>query len=115
MGKRNIFSTIMVIMVISIILMGFTPTAMCSEASTGATQNWQFNLAPFYIWGVAIDGDVTVGTNTVPVELPFSDITDNLEAAFIIHFEGMHKSSWGFLVDVNYLDVSSATSISPGL
>ncbi|WP_319287397.1 hypothetical protein [Desulfosarcina sp.] len=113
MGKGNIFSTVMVIMVILITLMGFTPAAMCSEASTGATQNWEFNLAPFYIWGVAIDGDVTVGTNTVPVEVPFSDITDNLEAAFIVHFEGMHKSNWGFLIDVNYLDLSNDVNL-PG-
>ena len=56
---------------------------------------------------------MTVGTNTVPVELPFSDITDNLETAFIVHFEGMYKSNWGFLIDVNYLDLSSDVTL-PG-
>lgn len=87
--------------------------AMSADLSASKEKNWEFNLAPFYIWGVALDGDVTVGTNTVPVELPFSDITDNLETAFIVHFEGMHKSNWGFLIDVNYLDLSSDVTL-PG-
>ena len=71
------------------------------------TTNWEFNLAPFYLWGVTIDGDVTIGTQTVPVEIPFDDVVDNLDAAFILHFEAMHKSNWGFLFDIDYLDVSN--------
>ena len=113
MGKGNIFSTVMVIMVILITLMGFTPAAMCSEASTGATKNWEFNLAPFYLWAVTIDGNMTSGTDRVPVKVPFSDLFDNLESAFIVHFEGMHKSNWGFLIDIDYLDVSNGVNL-PG-
>ena len=99
-----------VIVIISIIVTCGS-TALAQE--TEAAKNWEFNLAPFYIWGVAIDGDVTTGTNTISVEVPFSDVTDNLEAAFIVHFEGMHKSNWGFLIDVNYLDLSSDINL-PG-
>lgn len=86
-------------------------TILAQESS--GSKNWEFNLAPFYLWAVAIDGDLTVGGNKNSVELPFSDIADNLEAAFIVHFEGMHKSNWGFLIDVNYLDLSNDVNL-PG-
>lgn len=113
MGKRYFFFTASIFVSFIVGTMVLAPTVM-SAGTTGSSQkNWEFNLAPFYIWGIAIDGDVTSGTNTVPVEVPFSDITDNLEAAFIIHFEGMHKSNWGFLIDVNYLDVSNDVNL-PG-
>lgn len=113
MKKRNVCSMAMATTAMLMALIVSTPAAMGGESSTEASKSWEFNLAPFYIWGVAIDGDVTTGTNTVPVEVPFSDITDNLEAAFIVHFEGMHKSNWGFLIDVNYLDISSDANL-PG-
>ena len=94
-------------------IMIFVPAAIGADTPMSQDKNWEFNLAPFYIWGVAIDGYQTAGTNTVPVEVPFSDITDNLDAAFIVHFEGMHKSNWGFLIDVDYLDLSNDVTL-PG-
>ena len=92
-----------------------SPAALAQQADDD--KSWQFNLTPFYLWAVTLDGDVTSGTSTGPVKLPFSDIVDNLEAAFIVHFEGMHKNRWGFLVDVNYLDIASDVTvpIGPGL
>ena len=100
-------------LIILMCLLAVLSQTAIADDSVSQDKNWEFNLAPFYLWGVDIDGDVTIGTNTVPVELPFSDIIDNLEAAFIVHFEGMHKSNWGFLVDVNYLDVSNDVNL-PG-
>ena len=83
----------------------FSTSALAEDAAT--TKSWEFNLAPFYLWGVNIDGDLSLGTKTATLDVPFSDIFDNLEAAFIVHFEGMHRSNWGFLVDVNYIEVSN--------
>jgi hypothetical protein len=42
-----------------------------------------------------MDGDLTSGIAAVPVQIPVSDMVDNFEAAFIVHFEGMHKNKWG--------------------
>ena len=102
MKKRVLFITI--ITVFSLLVFGAT-NAFAEEAK--AEKSWEFNLAPFYLWGVMIDGDLTLGTNTATLDVPFSDIVDNLEAAFIVHFEGMHRSNWGFLLDVNYIEVSN--------
>ena len=69
------------------------PSVMAAEVEDG--KNWQFNLAPFYLWAFTMDGNLTSGIATVPVQIPVSDMVDNLEAAFIVHFEGMHKNKWG--------------------
>ena len=105
------FFTVSVVLLLVAFLM-VCPSALAEQTSEDKT--WQFNLAPFYLWAVTIDGDVTLGTNTVPVTVPFSDIFDNLEGAFIIHFEAMRKNKWGFLVDVNYLDVTNGVTLQPG-
>lgn len=107
--KRKL-SLFMFIALFSVLIIG-SPTVVAQETDGGS--NWEFNLAPFYLWGVSLDGDITLGTTVTPVELAFSDIVDNLEAAFIVHFEGMHTSNWGFLVDINYLDLSSDVNL-PG-
>ncbi len=104
MRQKNL-ALIMVPAVLAMLCLATNSTVAAEE--TAGNKNWEFNLAPFYLWGVSIDGDVTSGTSTVPVEVPFSDLVDNLESAFIVHFEGMHKSNWGFIVDINYLDISN--------
>ena len=109
------FSFSYCIVLLFIVLLVGSSSAMAQEANED--KNWEFNLAPFYLWAVTMDGNVTSGTNTVPVEVPFGDLVDNLDAAFIVHFESMYKNKWGFLVDVDYLDVSNDVTvpIGPGL
>ncbi len=94
-------------------LLIFSSNGFSQEAVT--EKNWQFNLAPFYLWGVNIDGDMKSGPNTASVKVPFSDVFDNLESAFIVHFESLYKNQWGFLVDVNYLDLESDMTLPTGI
>ncbi len=82
-------------------------------ADTSEYGDWKFNLAPFYLWAVSMDGDMTVMGKTVPLEVGFSDIASSLEALFTVHFEGMHKSGWGFLTDVSYLTIGGKQT-TPG-
>ena len=97
--------------------------ASISMAASQGEDNWQFNLAPFYLWAINIEGDLSVGTNTIPgdsqlsapVDIPFGDVFDALEGVFIIHFEAMHKSNWGLLVDVDYLDLGNDFTNSQGI
>ncbi len=92
----------------------------CASSSTFAKEaehgsDWSFDLAPFYFWGVNISGDQSIGPVSNPLTVEFSDIFDNLDAAFIVHFEGVYKSKWGFLVDVNYLDLENKESLANSL
>ena len=101
------------ILTIFFYLLTLISQAAIADDSMSQKKNWEFNLAPFYLWAVTIDGNMTSGTDRVPVKVPFSDLFDNLESAFIVHFEGMHKSNWGFLIDIDYLDVSNDVNL-PG-
>ena len=98
---------------ICICFLVFPGNSFSQEAAT--EKNWQFNLAPFYLWAISIDGDMKSGPITAPVDVPFSDVFDNLEAAFIVHFESMYNNQWGFLVDVNYLDLESDMTLPTGI
>lgn len=98
---------------ICICFLVFPGNSFSQEAAT--EKNWQFNLAPFYLWAINIDGDMKSGPITAPVDVPFSDVFDNLEAAFIVHFESMYNNQWGFLVDVNYLDLESDMTLPTGI
>ena len=68
-----------------------------------SNDNWEFNLAPMYLWAVSIDGDQTVKGITVDMDVPFSEIFDNLNGALTFHFEAVRKQSWGFFADLNYI------------
>jgi len=55
------------------------------------------------------------GPISAPVDVPFNDVFDSLEVAFIVHFEALHKSNWGILVDVNYLDLENDMALPNGI
>lgn len=97
----------MIVFVSAAIVFFSTSTAFGQEQD-----RWEFNLAPFYLWAVNLEGDATVrGINNL-VDLKFDDIFDNLEEAFIIHFEALHENTWGFLVDIDYLNISQTGQIA---
>lgn len=90
------------------VMVGICPLAQAADSTD--TKNWEFNLAPFYLWAVTLDGDVTLKGQTNSVKLDFGDIFDNLGAAFIVHFEGAYQNRWGFIFDVNYLYLGATQS-----
>ena len=70
--------------------------------------NWDFNLAPLYVWMADMEGEMGVGPISGYPDIPFGDIFDNLESIFTIHFEAMHRSNWGLFFDYSGLDISAS-------
>lgn len=88
---------------------------LCSTSFAGDQTDqadWNFSLAPLYLWAVSVDGEVTVRDRSTSLELEFGDIFDNLSAVFTAHFEGWWKQRAGFLFDINYVDLSGEQSVS---
>lgn len=79
------------------------PSAACSQEES----DWEFNLAPLYLWAIAIDGDMGVRGRTSSVSVDFGDIWDNLEGVFTIRFNGLYRKKYGFVFDYNYLDLGT--------
>ena len=88
-----------VIAVLCFAVLGVSP--VLAQTDSSATQDqWQFSGA-IYLWGADIGGTTIRGSE---VEVGFSDLTDNLEMAFMGTFAA-RKNNWAFLTDVIYLDL----------
>jgi opacity protein-like surface antigen len=74
-------------------------------AAEAQEKNWDFSLAPLYLWAINIEGDSTLEGNGRETKLEFSDIFNDLEGAFTLNFSGTHKSRFGFMFDFLYLNV----------
>jgi hypothetical protein len=110
-------------MTILILLATIVPSAIAdnepiigtdAKSDVPASKDWEFSLAPMYLWAVAIEGEQTVKGNKVDLDVSFSDIWDNLNGALIFHFEGIYKRRWGFLTDLNYIVLNPEQSTPIG-
>jgi opacity protein-like surface antigen len=88
-----------------------TPAKAADLALAPDTSEWRFTLAP-YAWGVGLSGDVGLfGRGPVEVDIPFSDILENLDFAAMGVGEA-HNGTWGVFVDLNYTSLSASKSKS---
>ena len=85
-----------------VLVIGLVSTMVHGE-EPNSNGNWEFSFAPMYLWAVSINGDQKVKGIEVDLDVTFSEIFDNLNGALTFHFEGVHKQSWGFFTDLNYI------------
>ena len=79
-----------------------------AEEKATETENWKWNVAPFYLWAMSINGDTQMGSTSGELNINFRDILDKLDAAFIVNFQGLYRNKWGFLFDYNYIKLSDS-------
>ena len=79
------------------------------------SDEWQFQIAPLYLWAISIDGTMDIrGRIEQDFRVDFSDAFDNLEGAFTVHFEA-GKGRWGLMADMTYLSLAGSQDIpTPG-
>ncbi len=99
--KKLRTATLMVVM-----LACFSVSALAGEQAKEG--NWDFNLAPLYVWMVDMEGDMGIGPVDSSLDVDFSTLFDNLEAIFTVHFEATHSSNWGLFFDYNFVDVGAS-------
>jgi hypothetical protein len=101
-----------ILMVVAVIV---AVGAAAPASAQSQSDEWQFQIAPLYLWAVSIDGTMTLkGRFDQDFGVDFADAFDNLEATFPVHFEAS-KGRWGILADVNYLNLSGSQEINtPG-
>ena len=72
---------------------------------------WRFTLAP-YAWAAGLSGDVGLfGRNPIEVDVPFSDILENLDVAAMGLAEA-HNGTWGVFADLDYVTIGAGNSIT---
>lgn len=106
MKKATSAATLLVLLVSAL-----TPATAADLAPAPDTSEWRFTLAP-YVWGVGLSGDVGLfGKGPVDIDIPFSDILENLDFAAMGVAEA-HNGTWGVFVDLNYTSLSADKSRS---
>jgi len=83
------------------------------DQSVGNGGDWEYRLSPLFLWGMGISGDATIGDATAPLDLGFSDIWDNLEVVFTLHFEAS-KDKWTIFSEIQYVDLGPEVTLSLG-
>jgi hypothetical protein len=74
--------------------------AQANRPTSAMDGRWHFSLAP-YLWMSGIEGDVSAGPVTVPVEASFSDLWEDFDFGLAGRFEG-RKDRFGFGLDFTY-------------
>lgn len=91
-----------------------TSAAGSAQASNDTSDDdWQFSLAPLFLWGMGIDGSTSLGPTNTPLNISFGDALDNLGAVFTFHFEA-HKKDWGFFAEYQYVDLQPKSELENG-
>lgn len=77
-----------------------------------AAEGWEFTVAP-YIWGAGVEGDIgTVpGFPSVPVDLAFSDILDDLVYGGFLS-AAARNGPWAILFDASTVKTNSTESVN---
>jgi len=112
MKKQNIIIAIFTVMILSGTVI-FTPSVSNAQDTLSKEKDWQFQLAPFYLWYFSIEGDQTIGTNTSDIDIDLGDLIDSVDAAFIANFQGLYKNKWGFFFDYNYIKLDETGNSGP--
>jgi len=92
------------------------PLLLCCLMSYPVHAEESWTEVGFYGMMAAIKGDTQVGNVTADVDVPFSDILENLDIGFMGFIEHRNEK-WSFIGDVVYIKLSadSTTAVTPGL
>ena len=78
------------------------------QLSVTTDSGWRVSTS-IYGWFTRLDGDMTIRGNTVPVDVPFDKIFDNLKFTFMGLVE-VGKGRWSFMSDLFYAKLEPSVS-----
>jgi len=93
--------SLLILMIVAFMLAALAPSVTAEEKP--AESGWEFNVTP-YLWAINMDGNATVKGIDFDVDLPFSDIWDQLNFALMLAYEA-RKGSWGLWGDTIYANL----------
>jgi hypothetical protein len=77
---------------------------LAALASPARAQEWEFSLAP-YLWGAGLEGTLDAENVSADVDIPFSDIWDNLDVGVLTRLEA-RRGRFGVTSNLVYLKLS---------
>lgn len=92
-----------------------TASILAFNSLPGAAEDeWQFSIAPLYLWAKNVEGSSSAGGKDAPLSLDFrDDILENLDAAYAVHAEAS-KGNWTFFAEHNFARLDPTTKNTVG-
>jgi hypothetical protein len=82
-----------------------------AQASEG---EWEFQLAPLFLWGMSLNGESSIDGNVAPMDLDFKDdLLENMDGVFTLHFEA-RKQKVVLFAEYQYVSVNPDVEASIG-
>lgn len=85
-----------------------------AEGAASGDDPWSYDIAPYFLWAVGLDGSVTTRGMPADVDIAFSDLADDLSFFFDTHFEARHEGGWGLVIEPMIIGLESKTPVQTG-
>jgi hypothetical protein len=83
-----------------------------SPAASPPGSGWRNEIA-LYVAGAGMSGNAAVGSLDVNVDLPFSELLHQMEAAGMVAYYG-HGETWGAMANLNYVGLGATKDLRLG-
>ncbi len=101
--KHQVILTLMA----ALIAFGAGGTSAYGQSEGSGSSDWSYEIAPYFLWAVGLDGEMTVQGSTADMDLSFGDILDELDFMFDFHFEARHANGWGYVIEPMFIKLES--------
>lgn len=91
----------------AMIVVSLMAQPVAAQSSSG---DWEYSIAP-YLWMAGMDGTMTIADQEQDVDVSFGDIIDNLDFAFMGHFD-MRNERWVISADLVFVDLGHDQNVS---
>jgi hypothetical protein len=106
---NEIVNRIVLLLIFFLVFVAAAPASLPAQEQPDEGSDWRYSIAT-YMWALSMKGDVTVKGNKSDVDIPFSDVLDELNIGGMVKFEAS-KDRFGFFADVMYSHLGKETTV----
>ena len=93
-----------VVLMMAILLSAGSINLAHAVGGNSTNGEWEYTLAPLFLWAQGIQGDSEVGPTTAPLDITFKNALDNLEGTFTVHYE-MKRDALTLFAEYQYVNL----------
>jgi hypothetical protein len=108
MNTKTIVASALLLTAIPAIAGTTLPSLTDPQTVTTTDSDWRVGTS-MYIWTTRLDGEMAFRGTTVPVDVPFNKVFENLKFTFMGLVE-VGKGRWSFMSDIFYAKLEPSTS-----
>jgi hypothetical protein len=108
MNPKSILASTLILTALPAMAGTTAPSLSGTELIATTDSGWRVSTS-MYGWFTRLDGDMTFNGRTVPVDVPFDKIFENLKFTFMGNVE-VGKGKWSFMSDLFYAKLEPSVS-----